>query len=86
LGVTPIASYYRISTVQVVGSIGTTAQDVLDFLASKTVRQLIGDIQGFYLVCPDVSVPDEVSVAGNVARIPTISLEVAILYWQRAEF
>jgi hypothetical protein len=86
LGITPIASYYRISIAQVVGSIGTTAQDVLDFLASKTVRQLIGDIQGFYLVFPDVLVPNEVSVAGNVARIPTISLEVAILYWQWAEF
>jgi hypothetical protein len=56
---------------------------VLDFLASKTARQLIGnDIQGFYLVLSDELVPNGVSVAGNVARIPTIDLEVAILYRQ----
>jgi hypothetical protein len=56
---------------------------VLDFLAAKTERQLISsDIQGFYLVFLDELVRDGVSVAGNVARLPTISLEVVILYWQ----
>ena len=79
---TPIASYYRISIAKIAGSIGTTTQDVLDFLASKTPRQLTGnDIQGFYLAFPDELVRDGVSVAENVARIPTISLEIAILYW-----
>jgi hypothetical protein len=64
-----------------------TTQNVLDFLVSKTQRQLIGnDIQGFYLALPDELVPNGVSVAGNVARIPTIGLEVAILYWQWATF
>ena len=83
MGITPIASYYRISIAKVAGSIGTTTQDVLDFLASKTARQLTGnDIQGFYLVFPDELVRDFVSVAGNGARLPTISLEVVILYWQ----
>jgi hypothetical protein len=55
---------------------------VLDFLASKTQRQLTGnDIQDFYLVLPDELVPNGVSVAGNVARILKIGLEIAILYW-----
>jgi hypothetical protein len=44
---TPIASYYRISIAQVAVRMDTTTQDVLDFLASRTQRQLIGnDIQG----------------------------------------
>jgi hypothetical protein len=52
LGITLIASYYRISIAQVAVRIGTTTQDVLDFLVSKTQRQLIGnDIQDFYFVC-----------------------------------
>ena len=81
MGITPIASYYPISIAQVAVRIGTTTQDVLDFLASRTQRQLIGnDIQGFYLVLPGELVPNGVSGAGNVARIPRISLEVAILY------
>jgi hypothetical protein len=56
LGITPIASYYRISIAQVAVRIGTTTQDVLNFLASKTQRQLIGnDIQDFYFVCRTVA-------------------------------
>jgi hypothetical protein len=55
LGITPIASYYRISIAQVAGSIGTTTHDVLNFLAAKTESQLIGDIQGFYFVCRTVA-------------------------------
>jgi hypothetical protein len=87
LGITPIALYYRISIAQIAGSIGTTTQNMLDFLASKTERQVTGnDIQGFYLVFPDELVRDGVSVAGNVARLPTISLEVVILYWQWTAF
>jgi hypothetical protein len=55
-GDTPIASYYPISIAQVAVRIGTTTQDVLDFLASKTQRQLIGnDIQDFYFVCRTVA-------------------------------
>jgi hypothetical protein len=55
LGITPIASYYRILIAQVAGSIGTTTHDVLNFLAAKTESQLIGDIQGFYFVCRTVA-------------------------------
>jgi hypothetical protein len=36
VGVTPIALYYRMSIAQLAGSIGTTTQDVLDFLANHT--------------------------------------------------
>ncbi len=51
-------SNYRISIAQIAVRIGTTTQDVLDFLVSKTARQLIGnDIQGFYLVLSDELVP-----------------------------
>jgi hypothetical protein len=51
LGITPIASYYRMSIAQVAIRIGTTTQNVLDFLESKTARQLIGnDIQGLALL------------------------------------
>jgi hypothetical protein len=75
------------SIAQVAVRIGTTTQDVLDFLASRTARQLTGnDIQGYYLVFPDELVPNGVSVAGNVARISTIGLEVAILYGQWSTF
>lgn len=73
---------YRISIDQVADNIGTTRDDVFDFLESKALKSMIGEGGEYQLINSDELAVDAVTVAGKIAPIQTVALEVAVLYWQ----
>lgn len=73
---------YRISIDHVAENIGTTRDDVFAFLESETLKKMIGAGGENPLINEDELAIDAVSVAGKIAPVHTIALEVAVWYWQ----